>query len=63
MFTTDGDTFLATSRNVLALTVPVSGALFIGGAFTVCAVEAGDMPNRDASTMPTSSDVSTAGTR
>jgi hypothetical protein len=63
MFTTDGDTFFATSRNVLALTVPVSGALFMGGAVTVWAVDAGDRPNRDASTMPTSNDVSTAGTR
>ena len=63
MLTTAGETFLAMSRKVLALTVPVSGALFIGGAATVWAIELGDNPKRDAITIPTRSDVSTTGTR
>ncbi len=63
MLTTAGETFLAMSRKVLALTVPVSGALFIGGAAVVWAIELGDNPKRDAITIPTRSDVSTTGTR
>ena len=51
------------SRKVLAVTGPVSGALFIGGAATVWAVDCGDNPKRDAITIPTRSDVSTTGTR
>ena len=56
MFTTAGDTALAMFRNVVASTGPASGALFIGGATTVCADEAGDKSRRDAMTMPTASE-------
>jgi hypothetical protein len=52
---TAGDTALAMSRNVVADTVPVIGALFIGGA-TVWAVDVGDIPSLEAITMPTASD-------
>jgi hypothetical protein len=55
MFTTAGDTAFAMSRNVVAETGPVIGALFIGGA-TVCAVEVGDIPSLEAITMPTASE-------
>jgi hypothetical protein len=42
------------SRNVDAVIGPFSGALFIGGAATVCALDAGDRSSRDAMIMPTS---------
>ena len=51
MFTTAGDTAWATSRNVVAMSGPVIGALFIGGA--VWAADVGDIPSLDAITMPT----------
>jgi hypothetical protein len=44
-----------------AVSGPVSGALFIGGAATVCALDAGAMSSRDAMIMPTSTDISTIG--
>ncbi len=56
MFTTAGETVFAMSRNVVAVSGPVSGALFIGGAATVCAADSGDSPSRDAITIPTASD-------
>jgi hypothetical protein len=56
MFTTAGDTALAMSLNVLAVSGPVKGALFIGGAWMVCAPDSGDNPSRDAITSPTASD-------
>ena len=49
-------TALAMFRNVAASTGPESGALFIGGAASVCADESGDKSSRDAMTMPTASD-------
>jgi hypothetical protein len=55
MFTTAGDTVFAMSRKVVAVSGPVIGALFIGGA-TVCAEDSGDKPRRDAITSPTASD-------
>jgi hypothetical protein len=56
MLTTAGDTALAMSRKVFADSGPVSGALFMGGAATVCAADSGDMPRREAMTSPTASD-------
>jgi hypothetical protein len=40
---------------VVAVSGPVIGALFIGGA-TVCAVETGDIPSLEAITIPTASE-------
>jgi hypothetical protein len=56
MLTTAGDTALAMLRKVVASTGPLSGALFIGGAVTVCADEAGERSRRDAMTIPTASE-------
>jgi hypothetical protein len=50
MFTTAGITVFATSRNVLADSGPVRGALFIGGATVVCADDSGASPSREAMT-------------
>jgi hypothetical protein len=50
MFTTAGITVFATSRNVLAVSGPVRGALFIGGATAVCADDSGASPSREAMT-------------
>jgi hypothetical protein len=61
IFTTAGDASLAMSRKVEAEMGPVSGALFIGGAATVWALEVGAMSRRDAMIMPTSTDISTIG--
>jgi hypothetical protein len=44
------------SRKVFALIAPVIGALFIGGAWIVCADDSGDIPSREAMTMPTASE-------
>jgi hypothetical protein len=63
MLTTAGETALAISLKVEAVRVPVSGALFIGGAATVWALDAGARSRRDASTMPTTSDVRTIGSK
>ena len=57
MFTTAGMTVLAMSRNVLAVSGPVSGALFIGGATIVCADDSGARPSRDAITRAAAADV------
>jgi hypothetical protein len=57
MFTTAGMTLLATSRNVLAVSGPVMGALFIGGATVVCADDSGASPRREAMTSAAAADV------
>ena len=57
MLTTAGITVFAMSRNVVAVSGPVSGALFIGGAATVCADDSGDRPSRDAMTSAAAADV------
>jgi hypothetical protein len=44
------------SRNVDDVSGPLRGALFIGGADTVCAEDSGDIPSREAITIPTASD-------
>ena len=61
MLTTAGDDSLAMSRKVEAVSAPVSGALFIGGAATVCALVAGDRSSREATIIPTSTDISAIG--
>jgi hypothetical protein len=50
MFTTAGLACFAISRNVVAVTGPVSGVLFMAGAATVCADDSDDSPSRDAIT-------------
>ena len=57
MFTTAGITVFATSRKVLAVSGPVIGALFIGGATVVCAADSGARPSRDAITRAAAADV------
>ena len=44
------------SRNVVAVSGPVIGALFIGGATVVCAADSGDRPRRDAITSAAAAD-------
>jgi hypothetical protein len=48
---------LAISRNVVAVTGPLSGALFAAGAETVCADDSGESPSRDAITRAAAADV------
>jgi hypothetical protein len=56
MLTTAGLTALAMSRNVLDVTGPVSGELFIGGA-GVCAADSGARPSLEANTRAAAADV------
>jgi len=56
MFTTAGVTECAMSRNVVAVSGPVMGVLFIGGAASVCATDSGERSSRDAITIPTASE-------
>ena len=56
MFTTAGEATFAMSRNVVAVSGPVMGALFIGGALTDCADDCGDKSSLEAITIPTASD-------
>ena len=56
MLTTIGDCALAMLRNVVASTGPLSGALLVAGIASVCAEEVGDMPSREAMTIPTTSE-------
>jgi hypothetical protein len=56
MFTTIGCCAFATLRNVWASSAPVTGALFMGGAVSVWADDAGVRSSRDAMTMPTARD-------
>jgi len=53
MLTTAGDTALAISRNVAAVSGPLSGALFMGGAAIVWAEVAELKSSRDEMTSPT----------
>jgi hypothetical protein len=57
MLTTAGLARLAISRNVVAVTGPVSGVLFTAGAATVCADDSGESPSRDAITRAAAADV------
>jgi hypothetical protein len=57
MFTTAGLARFAISRNVVAVTGPESGALFMAGAATVCADDSGDSPSRDAITRAAAAEV------
>jgi hypothetical protein len=57
MFTTAGLARFAMSRNVVAVTGPLSGVLFIAGAATVCADDSGDRPSLDAITKAAAADV------
>ena len=52
MFTTIGVCASAMSRKVFASIGPLIGALFIGGANRLCAIDGGASPSREVITMP-----------